>query len=350
MRVIGYGIAALVIAGGLSYVKRVEIAEWAADRQLQANRRDVAFVASLAPTLCVYDKVNGLDFDSIPGFMKGIRYLSDELVPELERATAGAAPFDGPSRRLQSAILEQVRVVKDSVGTAKQTIARMGEDPNFFTIAIGGLSLLPYIEQVSAQIDQGDDRIHGRWDEYVEALGQRLESDMDPLTAAAAWTVAEWFPEADAVRIVNQVVDRIVSMASSDPRFRQAFRSGCLNGHILSLNRTLASALTESEDSYKFQVVCLVNSTTNELTYQYRWGGVDWQDAVLDPGASRWHSNVGDDSLSVQFDGSLRDGYQPTNYWLRTRTAGDESCEVARRYSFMATAAALDLKEVVDVR
>jgi hypothetical protein len=104
---------------------------------------------------------------------------------------------------------------------------------------------------------------------------------------------------------------------------------------------TPAPAGTAKTTAQWAAAVCLANTTSGDLAFDYKWGNSAWQQAKVSSGhqlAIWWPYADGprtSPQLSIRYDDSFADGYTERDYDLdRTQAALPVSCDSATNYKF----------------
>lgn len=339
-------ILSAVVLCSILFYKKMEVTQAVLSYYIPNYSKDIAFIASVSPLYCLKGEVEALKWDALPKIGENIDFLLDVALPKAREIASNADAYDDASEGLKSSLLAEIRSVDASIATVKRTVQDMGDAEGFWATVRAMVGGVRDMTGLIDKLNQGWDEIFSSADEYVAQVTKQSMAGSNRSTNGADiafWLFENVYSEKEKMELLTYTIDAVIDLAMKNAKFKEAYNTGCLTKVIEEAQVKAASTVVSDGRHYQFQVACLSNSTDSDIKYQWRWGdSADWTSASLEPRYSAWHSSSSNETFYIKLnrDASGRD---PTGYWVKTKRAGEKSCESGRKYNFTAGKQGLDI-------
>jgi len=331
-------LSGIVICGGMLY-KKVEVAQAVLSYSLPIYKKDITFIASVAPLHCLKGEVYSLTWNiSLSSVRNNLDFIKSVVLPQAKRITSNVEAYDDTSRQIKSSLLAEVKSVDASTATVDRNLQDIENADGIWATIKATVSGIFNLPGLVSELKQGWDVISNDADAYVKNLqgpstGRSIISNT--ASESAIWLFKNLYSEKEKVEILTFFIDTVINIASQNTIFKEFYNIGCLNDVIEEAQAKVASSVIPDTSYYQFQLACLTNHTSSDINYQWRWGAsAAWTSVTLESGYIMMHSSSTNETFQVKFDRNAT-SRDPTVYWLRTKRAGDKDCDAARRHQFV---------------
>lgn len=338
-------LAGIAISALLLY-KKVEVLQAVLSYSIPNYSKDIAFIASVSPLYCLKNEVEALKWNAPSKIGKNINFLLDDALPKARKIATNAESYDNASGELKSSLLAEIRSVDASIATVKRTVQDMGNAEGLWATVRAVVGGVRDLSGLITELNQGWDAIFSSADAYVKKWTNQSKSGSNSSVDGAGialWLFDNIYSKKEKLEILTYAIDQIVNIARNNSMFDEAYSTGCLNNVIEDAQVKAASVVIPDKRYYQFQLACLINRTSSDINYQWKWGDhAAWAPASLEPGSRVWHSSSSNETFHIKFNrsASSRDS---RGYWLPTKRAGEKSCEAARLHQFVLREQGLDI-------